>query len=325
MSAAPSSRRDLTGEATWLVRLLWLLAVGLAANSILGPFVLDVIEYRYSDSLVNQGIGLDAVALFAAVPLAIVAALLVTRGHPAGPVLAFSPTLFAAYMAPQYIIGPDYLTLPGNNERFFVFHLVLFVVGVAAAILAWRTTDRSRLRPASDRSDRRRSLVLFGVVAFIFGGRWLAGIVTLLQGSPTGADFQENPTAYLLIGVLDLGVVVPAATAAAIGLRRHCTWARTAAYAVIGWFALVPAAVAAMAIVMLARDDPDATTGATVMFVVAAAVFTVAAAQLYRPMFDTSSDTSSTPTRPMLERRRHDTRNQQSESSDRLANQGEPR
>lgn len=289
MSTAPSSRRESTGEATWLVRLLWLLAAGLALNSMLGPLALDVIEYRYSESLVNQGIGLDAVALIVAAPLAIVAALLVARCHPAGPVVAFGPALFAAYMAPQYIVGPEYLTLPGNNERFFVFHLAIFVVAVATAIVAWRATDPARLRPDTERSDRRRSMVLFGVVAFIFGGRWLAGIVDLSGGDPTGVDNRANPTAYLLIGFLDLGVVVPAAITGAVGLRRHRSWARTAAYAVIGWFALVPAAVAAMAIVMQVNDDPDATTGATVMFVVAAIVFTAAAAHLYRPMFASRS------------------------------------
>lgn len=155
MSTPPSTRRDSVVETVWLTRLLWLLAIGLAVNSILGPLALHVIEYHYTDTLINQGIGLDAVALFAATPLAIIAALLVARGHPAGPVLAFSPATFAAYMAPQYIVGPDYLALPGNKERFFLFHIIIFIVGIATAIAAWRTIDRSQLRPDTDRSDRR--------------------------------------------------------------------------------------------------------------------------------------------------------------------------
>ena len=282
-------------EATWLSRLLILLAVGLAANSILGPLALEVIEYRYTDSLINQGIGLDFVALVGAAPLALAAAALVARRHPAGPILAFIPATFAAYMAPQYMIGPDYLDLPGNNERFFVLHLALFIAGIATTVLAWRCVDRSQLRPDSDAADRRRSLVLFGLVGFIFAGRWLAGIVALLQGNPTGADFQENPTAYLLIGMLDLGIIVPAATITAFGLRRHASWARTAGYALVGWLALVPAAVAAMAVVMQINNDPDATTGATVMFVVAAFVFTLGAAWLYRPMLQKAPIQPSAP------------------------------
>lgn len=278
-------RSGIVTRRTWLTRLLVVLAVGLAANSILGPLVFGVIDYRYTDSLVNQGIGLDAVALFGAVPVAIAAAMLVIRCHPAGPVVAFIPATFAAYMAPQYIIGPDYLGLPGNNERFFVFHLTVFVVAVATVIVAWRSVDPDRLRPNTADGDRRRSRVLIGVIAFIVAGRWLTGLVHLLAGDPTSAEFEASPTAYVLIGLLDLGIVVPAAATAAIGLRRHTRWARTAAYAVIGWFALVPAAVAAMAIVMQLGDDPDATTAATVMFTAAAVVFTLGAAALYRPMF----------------------------------------
>jgi hypothetical protein len=285
-----------TAQSTWLVRSLVLLAAGLAANSILGPLALDIIEYRYSDSLINQGIGLDVVALLAASPIAVVAATLVARRHRAGPVLAFIPAMFAAYMAPQYVIGPDYLGLPGNNERFVVFHLALFIVGAATAILAWRAVDRKQLRPDTADSDRRRSLVLFGVVAFIFAGRWLAGLADLVAGDPTSVDYRENPTAYLLIGFLDLGIIVPAATATAIGLRRHAVWARTAGYAVIGWFALVPAAVAAMAVVMQINDDPNATTGSTIVFVAAGTVFTLGATWLYRPMLRTApADERSTP------------------------------
>ncbi|MDH4148361.1 MAG: hypothetical protein OEY23_24670 [Acidimicrobiia bacterium] len=241
-------------------------------------------DYRYSDSFTNQGIGLDAVALAGAVPIAILAGWLVHRGHLAGPVLAFIPATFATYMAPQYIVGPDYLGLPGNNERFFVFHLALFITGIAATVLAWRSIDPAQLRPSTDNSDRRRSLVLFGVVALILGGRWLAGIIDLLGGDPNSIDYLENPTAYVLIRVLDLGIIVPAAIVTAFALRRHRPWARTATYAVIGWFALVPAAVAAMAIVMTANNDPNASTAATVTFVVAAAALTVAAAALYRPI-----------------------------------------
>lgn len=268
-----------------LVGLLGCLAGVLAANSLLGPLAFEVIEYHYSESLINQGIGLDAVALFVAVPVALVAAVLVRRGHRAGPVLALVPATFAAYMAPQYAIGPDYLGLPGNNERFFAFHLALFVLGVGTAIVAWQTIDRSGLEPRDPSSDRRRAWVLIGLIVFVFVGRWLAGLVELVQGDPSSVDYRENPTAYLLIGFLDLGVVVPAAVVAAVGLRLHRDWARVLAYTVIGWFSLVPAAVAAMAVVMQVEGDPNASSGATALFCVAATVFTVGAAGLYRPMF----------------------------------------
>ena len=95
----------MTDHTRFRTSLIWLLAglaVMLAANSVLGPLVTETIEYRYSETLINQGIGLDAVALFGAAPIAIAAAVLVQRRHRAGPALSFIPATFAAYMAPQY-------------------------------------------------------------------------------------------------------------------------------------------------------------------------------------------------------------------------------
>lgn len=274
----------MNGSRRWLAYALLGLGAGVGVNALLGPLAFRVIDYHFSTSLINQGIGLDAVVLIAVAPMAVLAGMMILRDHPAGPVVAFIPATFSAYMLPQYVVGPEYLELPGNNEQFFLFHVALFVVAVACIFGAWKSVDRTDLRPTSDRSDRIRSWVLFGVAGFVALGRWLPGIVDLLGGDPGIVDFTENPTSYLLIGVLDLGLVVPASVATAIALRRGAEWARTAAYALIGWFALVPASVAAMAITMQVKDDPNADPSMTIVFSVAAVAFTLGAAWLYRPM-----------------------------------------
>ena len=262
-----------------------LLGLGVAANALLGPFVLEIIDYRFSTTLVNQGIGLDAVALFAVFPMAIVAGILMWRRHHVGLVLAFIPSTFAIYMLPQYVIGPEYLRLSGNNEQFFPFHLALFVLAGGVFLFAWNAVEDERLRPHSRPSDRMRAMVLVAVAGFIFVGRWLPALIELVEGTPALADFRENPTSFLLIGWLDLGIVVPAAITAAIGLLRGARWARKAAYAVIAWFALVPASIAAMAVTMVVNGDPNADTGVMWVFTVAGALFTVGAAALFTPLF----------------------------------------
>jgi hypothetical protein len=186
---------------------------------------------------------------------------------------------------PQYVIGPDYLGLPGNNEDFALGHIALFVLAVAVAIGAWRTVDPARLRPDTEASDRRRGWVLVGVAAFIALGRQLPAIVGVIGDPSTNEAYQDNPTAFWLVAFLDLGVVTPAALAAAVGLRRSATWARTATYAVIGWFSLVPVSVFAMNVAMRVNDDPLATTSDSVVFGVAAVILTTGAIVLYRPMF----------------------------------------
>lgn len=281
---------------TWTLAAL---AVALAANAVLGPLGLDAIDYRYSEAMINQAIGLDAVALLFAAPLAAAAATLVAHGHRSGPVLAFAPATFAAYMMPQYVIGPDYLGLPGNNERAIPFHIATMVLAIASGVLAWRQLSGQTLAPDSVRSDRRRGWILVGVAVFTAVGRGVPSMVHALGGEPSDT-YLDNPTAFWLVGLLDLGLIVPAAITAAVALRHAVPWARTAAFAVVGWFSLVPASVAAMAIVMQINGDPLASTSNTTTMTAVAVVLTIAAARLYHPLFasDEAQRAAVLPTRP---------------------------
>jgi hypothetical protein len=267
---------------SWIGGGMLALSVGLACNALLGPFALDVIRYHFGASMTNQGIGLDTVTLLLVAPMAAIAGILTLRGRRAGRVLGLGPAAFAVYMVPQYVIGPVYDRLPGNNERFLLFHLALFVLGVAVFVAAWAAIV-GRLPPESRLADRRRMWVMAGVAGFIVL-RWSPVVVALASESDAGAAYRDNPTAQVLIALLDLGLVVPAALAVAVGLWRGASWARKGAYAVIGWFALVPVSVAAMAITMQVRGDPDGSLASSVSLSVVALVFLVAAAALYLPL-----------------------------------------
>ncbi|GAA1570753.1 hypothetical protein GCM10009742_11590 [Kribbella karoonensis] len=260
---------------------LMALAVGLAANAVLGPLATGTIAYRYGSPMVGQGIAVDAVALFLVAPAAVLAAVLTLRGQVAGPVLGTGPAAFAVYMVPQYVIGPEYGRLPGNNERFLPFHLALFVL--AAVLLVASLARREALPPDDRRSDRRRAWILFGVAAFVLI-RWLPGLAALVSASTPDAAYTDNPTAYLVIALLDLGLVVPACVAVAFALRRGAAWARRSAYALIGWFATVPVSVAAMAVTAVVREDPQADRGGAIGLVAVALAFLVVAVLLYRPL-----------------------------------------
>ena len=266
-----------------LVGALVLLAAGLAANAVLGPLALGVIDYHYGESMTNQAIGLDAVALGLVAPVALFAAWLVHRERLAGPVVAFIPGTFAAYMAPQYVVGPDYLGLPGNNEQFFLLHLHLFLVGIAVLLLAWQHVDRMHLLPDTRAADRRRTWVLLGAAAVVLL-RWLPLLPGLLTGTIGEAVWLDNPTAFLLIAMLDLAIVVPATLTAAFGLWSGAVWGRSAAYGIIGFYAVVPLSVAAMAITMVVNGDPLGSLPAALGFGLVALVSTLGAVVLYHPL-----------------------------------------
>jgi hypothetical protein len=77
------------------------LAAAVAATSLVGPLVLDLMRYRTSPTTLNQLLGSDAAALFVVAPVGVLAALLVRRGHPAGALLASGVGGFALYTYAQ--------------------------------------------------------------------------------------------------------------------------------------------------------------------------------------------------------------------------------
>jgi hypothetical protein len=259
------------------------LAAGIAANSLLGPLIGDVIEYRYSETLINQAIGLDAISLFLVAPLCALCGIAVFRGYVLAAVPAFAPALYAAYMFPQYIVGPEYLTLPGNNESFFPPHVGLFTLALACGLTIWSFVENDMLPERAPKAGRVLGIVMFLLVAFLLA-RWIPGLIDVWRSDTESTEYLENPTAWWLIGTLDLGLVAPAAVATGIALLCGARWAGKATYALVGWFVLVPIAVAAMQVSYHVNDDPNATTGGLVLFTSSAVIFAAFAAWLYWPL-----------------------------------------
>lgn len=267
----------------WLGAALLALAAGVAALSLLGPLATGVIDYRITDTILSQLIGLDAVSLALVAPVAALAGVLVLRGHPLGAVLALGPAAYGAYMVPQYVFGPDYLNLAGNNERFFPLLLALFVLGVCGAVAAWAATDLTRL-PASDAGERLVGRVLLPIAAVLVFGRYPPALADWMSAEPTATDYLAGPIFGWTIALLDLGLALPATVAVCLGIRRDARWARKGLYAVVAWYALVGTAVAAMAIAMYVRDDPAMSAAQMVVMSALGAAMVALAVTLHAPL-----------------------------------------
>jgi hypothetical protein len=276
--------RGYAGGRTLLGSGLIAVGLGLAVVSLLGPFGTGVIDYHVTETLQNQTIGLDAVSLLVVAPLAIVTALLVWRGHVAGLPLALGMGAYTSYMFVQYILGPEYERLPGNNELLFPLYLVLFALGWIVGLVAWNALEADRL-PGSPRRDRVLGRVVLPVFAFLAFFRYIPALADWMTSEPKDAGYLAGPTFSWAIAMLDLGVFLPATVAACVGLVRGAPWAHKALYLVIGWFGLVGPAVSAMAIVMYVNGDPNASGGNVVFMTALGLVFAVLALVLYQPMF----------------------------------------
>lgn len=266
-----------------LAAVLVVLAAGISAAAIAGPLVLGVLDYRTSETTENQLLGSDAAALFVAAPLILVAAVLVSRGRRAGPVLATGVGVYAMYTYAQVVIGQEYLRLPGNVERFFPLLLAVFILGQAATVLGVRETG-SDLPEPSRRLESLTGWVLVLISVFLVVGLHLPTMLTAWSDPQSMTEYVSAPTPFWLVKLMDLGIVVPVAVTTGVGLLRARPWARRVMYPLLTAYACLAASVTSMGLVMLARSDPDASAGLVAGF----GVFTVALAALltrwYRPL-----------------------------------------
>ena len=287
---AGESMRASTHSRRWLATGLAAIGVGLALVAVLGPLGTEAIDYRVTETLRNQTIGLDIVSLVLVAPLSLLAAVLVLRGHLAG--FAFAPAIgaYTSYMLLQYVLGPDYASLPGNNERLFPLCLFLFASGWMVALHAWRAVPAGEL-PRAGRPNRAIALVL-AVLGFVTFVRYVPALADWMSAVPEDEVYVAGPDFAWAIALLDLGIFLPATVAACVGLFRGASWALKLTYAVVGWFGLVGAAVAAMAIAMYVNDDPTASGGNTVFMVALGVAFALFALFLYRPLARRPGDAS---------------------------------
>jgi hypothetical protein len=276
----PVARSDAANR--WLGYGLIALGAGVALLALLGPLGFAVIDYRVSETLRNQTIGLDAVTLVLIAPIAMAVGVLALRRHPAAPVLALGPAAYSAYMLVQYVLGPDYAQRRGNNERFFVLYLALFVLAGAIGLRAWNAIDLERVpRVSRPILVARVLLPLAGLLVF---ARYLPLLIDAARAKPLGGDYTAGPTFFWTIALLDLGVGLPTLIATAVGLERGRAWSAKALWVLVGWLALVGPAVAGMATVMYMNGDPNASAATLAMMCGLAAASVALAVFVFSPL-----------------------------------------
>jgi hypothetical protein len=276
------------------------LAAGVAALGglvvvyvVLGPLVIDAIHFRTSGSGLNQIRGGDLAALVLVAPSCFAIAFLFWRGHPAAPVLALAPGMFAMYMYSQLILANEYLYRPGNVERYFPLLLALFIVAAVIVLRCWGLTRPEQLPASSRRLERGSGILLLAMGTFVVFGIHVPNLVDAWSDQPSRPEYLELPTTFWVVKFYDLGIVVPAALAVGIGLLRRQSWARKPAYGILGGYVLLAWSVAGMGWSMVANGDPDGSVGMAIGVTGLAAAGAVFAYFLYRPLFRTTAPEAS--------------------------------
>jgi len=293
--ACHSERSEESALRTSIALILLGLLIG--TSSILGPLVLGVIKFHVSAGAEAQLVGGEVVSLFVVAPLAVIAGVLWLRRNPLAPTLALGPAGYSLYMYVQYIIGPQYERYPGNNEYAFPLYLTLIILSWSIGISAWRALVTTPL-PSLSSGTRRTLAALMLVLNVMFAFAWIGSIVSVLSGpstAPTWDEYSKDQTLFWLVRTMDLGFVIPASFAIAVGLLRRTTWSVRLVYAFLGFQTLMVAAVAGMAIMMAVRSDPGASTTLLGVSAVVSLMLAGIFGMLLRKLtFTTSLDSSGT-------------------------------
>ncbi|MGX5654783.1 hypothetical protein ACWKWC_08445 [Geodermatophilus nigrescens] len=247
------------GAARWLAPATAALAVAVGAVAVLGPLATGAITYRVTPLLEHQLEGADLVSLLLVVPSLLLAAALLLRRSPAGPLLALGSATAAWYLAAELVLGPDRTGTPGNDEAYLPLFLTVLLVSSAVALGSWWAV-RPSAAALEERTRRVLGPLLLLVVAAFLLGRYLPAWWSIVSGHPS-EEYLAGPQVWWTVAFEDLVLLLPAAAATGVGLLRRARWSGPAAFAVSGCLALVGAAVVAMAWSNTVHGDPGSTVG----------------------------------------------------------------
>lgn len=169
-----------------------------------------------AERIVAEGVGWDAVTLFFAVPLALIAVPGVARGSLKARLLAMG---VLAYFFYQYLMYAVFWAL----GPLFPFFIVLYAASAAGIVWTVSTIGVATL-PArfSERFPRRTMAIYSGLMGLMLVAMWSKRIGIGLSGDMAGADMLGMPT--LSVQALDLGMIVPLALATAVLTWRRRPW-----------------------------------------------------------------------------------------------------
>lgn len=281
VSVPGSSRR----QQVVLGAVLAALGAGMAVTSLMGPLVFGFMQYRTSETTLNQLVGSDAAALFVAFPASVLAAVLVLRGHAAGRWLGSGIGVYAIYTYAQVVIGQEYLRLPGNVEYWFPLLLAVFILAEAAVVLSLAGGLSDHLPLPSANLRKLAGISLLVVAVFLVLGQHLRPLMIAWSNPAALTEYASSPTPFWMVKLMDLGIVVPAAVATGVGLLRGAVWAVKIMYPLLTGYAFLAASVASMAVVMYVDGDPDASLTLMAAFLGFALLFAGLALMIYRPFF----------------------------------------
>jgi hypothetical protein len=215
------------GRLRAAVTLSVIVLVAMAAASAAGLLVDGL--YQDPESTASMLRGYDVVTLLVAVPLLATALWFLRRGSVRAQMVWLGVLAYGVYNYALYLFGSAFNDL-------FLLHVIAFSASLSALVLALSTLDMAGVvRRISPRTPARWISGLLAFLALGLGGMWIVNAVRFaVTGiAPPGSALVETPTVTHLGYALDLSLLVPAYTLAAVLLWHRAAWGHVAAATVL--------------------------------------------------------------------------------------------
>ena len=193
------------------------MAVGfaIAAVSILGPLILGMIRYRWSDYSILTVMGQDLIHLFLVVPICIIGGILRLIENPRskyllivlGPYLMYQFLLLA--IAPEWAHS-DYATQNSTSQNYFWLYIIIAAGGLFIMLDSLSQFSEEKA-PELNRKLVNAIFVYIIVFAVILATIWVMQIAKVLAEGSAVKAYYRAPTVFWWIRIFDLSIVIPIA------------------------------------------------------------------------------------------------------------------
>jgi hypothetical protein len=189
--------------------------LAIAAVSILGPLVLSIIRYRWSDYSILIVMGQDLIHLVLVVPICIIGGILRLIGNARskylliaiGPYLIYQFLLLA--IAPEWA-HPDYSTQNPTSQNYFWLYIIIATGGL---FIMLDSLSQFAQQKAPELSRKLVNAIFIYIIVFavILATIWITQIAKVLAAGSAVKAYYRSPTVFWWIRIFDLSIVIPLA------------------------------------------------------------------------------------------------------------------
>lgn len=221
---------------------------------VLGPLVLDRVQFHMNRNSIVQYQGSEVVMLVVTLGL-FVAAWMWNTDNRLAAVISPGLALFVIYTMVTVVMGQEYEQFPeGNAEKFFLLYAAITALAVVLVLLSLNATMEMTLHVSSRWISVTKWTL--GLAAGLFALLWLAQIAAIYRDGLT-AELAETRLLFWLVKYLDLGFLIPATFITIALLHYGQPLASMLVVSLSGFIVLMLVAIASMTISSRIHNEPE--------------------------------------------------------------------